>query len=335
MRLVRQVSLYFRENNSDKVYEIDLCFVGNDTYVVNFRYGRRGAVLKEGTKTPDPVSLFKAEEIFAALESEKRSKGYQSLGDAIEHDTIPLPSSLSKPQVNPDQLLPGRKRAILQRLQSAVEGKTDTRFHWKTSRVIWAAGVMKMEEAVDPILNLATKGDSMQQYAAVWALGRCNAQQAIPFFLYGFKAGNTALQRIAAAALLKVTVDNEKERQVQFHLHSLAEPLQVAIKNNNALSLRELLQERVLSQVNPHYNFLEDLYLLSQEYAWIKGPLKEIMLVVPLKPGYFKHVRHIFKLAEFFDDFEFTGTLAHRFEKEEELFKASIDAYDEDSEVFV
>ena len=39
MKLIKQTSLHFREGNSDKVYEIDLCEVGADAYVVNFRYG--------------------------------------------------------------------------------------------------------------------------------------------------------------------------------------------------------------------------------------------------------------------------------------------------------
>ncbi|RYY00830.1 MAG: WGR domain-containing protein, partial [Gammaproteobacteria bacterium] len=304
MRLVRQVSLYFREGNSDKVYEIDLCSTGIDSYVVNFRYGRRGAALKEGTKTPDPVSLYKAEEIFQALEAEKRSKGYQSFGDTTDHKEIPVSVGPAKPQFNPEQLPPGRKKAILQRLQATIEGKTSSRFRWKTSRVIWAAGMMRMEEAIDSIYFLATKGDAMQHYAAIWALGRCSAQQAIPLFLSSLKSGSHSQQRIAAAALLKVTAGKEKERQVQFHLHSLAEPFQIAIQNNDTALLGELLQERVLGQENPHYSFLEDLYLLTQEYAWIKTPLKDILLTIPLKPNYFKHVRHIFKLAEFFDDFE-------------------------------
>lgn len=335
MRLVRQVSLYFREGNSDKVYEIDLCSTGNENYVVNFRYGRRGAVLKEGTKTPDPVSLYKAEEIFQALETEKRSKGYQSLADTAAPQDIPLSAAPPKTQLNLEQLEPGRKKAILQRLQAAVDGKVDSRFPWKTSRVIWAAGIMRMEEAVDAIYFLATKGDAMQHYAAVWALGRCGARQAVPLFLSSFKSGNQSLQRIAAAALLKVTNGKEKERQIQFHLNSLPEPFQAAIQNNDITSITQLLQERVLAQVHPHYNFLEDLYLLSQEYAWLKSPLKEVLLAIPLKPNYFKHVRHIFKLAEFFDDFGTLGMLAHRFEKEEEQFRISNGGYEENDEVFV
>ena len=71
MRLVKQSILYFKEGNSDKVYEIDLCDVGNDKYVVNFRYGRRYAKLKEGSKTPVPVPLADAEKIFNEVEAEK------------------------------------------------------------------------------------------------------------------------------------------------------------------------------------------------------------------------------------------------------------------------
>ena len=76
MRLVKQSILTFKEGNSDKVYEIDLCDVGHDKYVVNFRYGRRYSKLKEGSKTPVPVSLADAEKIFDEVENEKLSKGY-------------------------------------------------------------------------------------------------------------------------------------------------------------------------------------------------------------------------------------------------------------------
>ncbi|WP_315814355.1 hypothetical protein [Paraflavitalea speifideaquila] len=71
MRLIKQIALYFKEGNSDKVYEIDLCDAGNDKYVVNFRYGRRSAPLKEGSKTPVPVSLSEAEKIYASVAEEK------------------------------------------------------------------------------------------------------------------------------------------------------------------------------------------------------------------------------------------------------------------------
>jgi hypothetical protein len=64
MRLVKQTRLVFVEGRSDKVYEVDLCEVGTNQFVVNFRYGKRGAALKDGSKTAAPVKLADAERVF-------------------------------------------------------------------------------------------------------------------------------------------------------------------------------------------------------------------------------------------------------------------------------
>src|SRR5688572_11347231 len=79
MKLVRQTVLVYREGSSDKVYEVDLCEVGDGSYVVNFRYGRRGASLKEGVKTASPVPLAAAEKVFQDLVSSKTKKGYREV----------------------------------------------------------------------------------------------------------------------------------------------------------------------------------------------------------------------------------------------------------------
>jgi hypothetical protein len=39
MKLIKQTRLVFVEGKSDKVYEVDLCEVGANQFVVNFRYG--------------------------------------------------------------------------------------------------------------------------------------------------------------------------------------------------------------------------------------------------------------------------------------------------------
>ena len=49
MKLIKRKTLHYQKDSSDKVYEVDLCEVAEDKYLVNFRYGRRGANLKEGT----------------------------------------------------------------------------------------------------------------------------------------------------------------------------------------------------------------------------------------------------------------------------------------------
>jgi len=78
MKLIKQSQLHFQDGTSDKVYEVDLCEVGNETYLVNFRYGRRGLQLREGTKTDLPVSLEEAEKVFKKLVESKTKKGYQN-----------------------------------------------------------------------------------------------------------------------------------------------------------------------------------------------------------------------------------------------------------------
>ena len=108
--------------------------------------------------------------------------------------------------------------------------------------------------------------------------------------------------------------------------------MQIAITNHQPEELKTLLNERVLQQVQQHYNLLEDLYLVAQDHKWIKTLLKEVITTIPLKPPYFRHVRHIFKLAEFFDDFEIVGLLAHRFEKEEAMFTITSNPYEDDDE---
>jgi len=77
MRIVDQVRLGFREGTSDKVYEVDIVEVAADQYVVNFRFGRRGSSLRDGTKTPLPVSLEKARAVYTALVAEKTNAGYK------------------------------------------------------------------------------------------------------------------------------------------------------------------------------------------------------------------------------------------------------------------
>ena len=61
MNLVKQTSLWNNDGNAEKVYEVDLCETAPGRYVVNFRYGRRGTTVKNGTKTVMPVALQQAE----------------------------------------------------------------------------------------------------------------------------------------------------------------------------------------------------------------------------------------------------------------------------------
>src|SRR3954470_14020796 len=89
LKLIKTIALVFREGTSDKVYEVDLCEVGPDRFVVNFRYGRRGTSLRDGSKTPVPVARVKAERIFDDLVQEKVAKGYHAPGATRAPAAIP------------------------------------------------------------------------------------------------------------------------------------------------------------------------------------------------------------------------------------------------------
>lgn len=70
-----QVTLYYREGSSDKVYQAAIEPAG-ELFVVNFAYGRRGSTLVSGTKTSSAVDYGTAKEVFTKLVSGKKAKGY-------------------------------------------------------------------------------------------------------------------------------------------------------------------------------------------------------------------------------------------------------------------
>ncbi len=330
MRLIKQSVLYFKEGNSNKVYEVDLCDVGNEKYVVNFRYGRRGAQLKEGSKTPVPVSLAEAEKIYDAVETEKINKGYTASETGVSEIPKAAAFTLDTNNVainaNWMALPKSRNKAILQRLHNAVNGTSgNERFPWKLSRVIWKAGEYKITEAASYIIQLFNKGNQLHQYCCVWALARCgsNANGITALQSIYQSTADGAIKKIAGAGLAHHLTGVEKEAHLNRYINQLPEAFKPIIENENQQELEKIVQERIAQQ-QPNYNWLEGLYVLSTQKRWMRTAVKVILQQVPLRPNYFKHVRAIFKLAELLDDFEILGLLACRFERETEMFKHNL-----------
>ena len=71
----RAVTLYYRDGGSDKVYTAAVEPRGPG-YVVTFAYGRRGGTLTAGTKTPSPLGLDEALQVYDRLVRQKTAKGY-------------------------------------------------------------------------------------------------------------------------------------------------------------------------------------------------------------------------------------------------------------------
>src|ERR1044071_5672223 len=72
---MEQITLYFRQGSSDKVYQASLESRGKQ-FVVNFAFGRRNTTLQTGTKTQSPVNYETAKAIYDRLINQKMAKGY-------------------------------------------------------------------------------------------------------------------------------------------------------------------------------------------------------------------------------------------------------------------
>src|SRR5262249_5394724 len=116
VKVVRTLKLWFREGASDKVYEIDLVDTEAQApgarFLVNVRYGRRGQVLQDSTKTPVPVSRAEAERIFDSVAVPKINEGYRRMDGAEPHAPTPGPAAADLPG--------GRERALLQQLEACL-----------------------------------------------------------------------------------------------------------------------------------------------------------------------------------------------------------------------
>lgn len=72
---MEQITLYYRQGSSDKVYQASIHPEGSQ-WLVTFAYGRRGSTLTTGCKTPVPVAYGPAKAIYDKLVAEKKAKGY-------------------------------------------------------------------------------------------------------------------------------------------------------------------------------------------------------------------------------------------------------------------
>ena len=308
MKLIQQTSLHFREGNSDKVYEIDLCEVGTNVYVVNFRYGRRGANLKEGTKTTSPVTRAEADKAFQALVNEKTKKGYRVVNT---EGGAPPPPKRVLPR-DPD----AREQAILKQLSTISQGKPK----WSLSRVIWRAGELKIRAAAPLLINLIGSGDALRDYCIAWALGWCGDATAISALgrMLDDEKQPDHVRRIAREAVRKLLDEKARQEWQEKCVATLPIELRDVAGHGTSNQFSISLQAYLSGATAPRFEVLHLLYLIDNDIT--RPALLELLRTAPLTPNYFKHIRHIFKAAEYRRDAETFGLIAYRFEKERAMF---------------
>jgi len=310
MKLIRQTQLHFREGNSDKVYEVDLCET-DGKFVVNFRYGRRGANLKEGTKTATPVSMAQAETIFQKLVDEKTGKGYRVVSSDAVSAQLQQKTVVSK-TVDDD----ARTKAILDRLN-----KPNAKHKWKLERVIWRAGELKIKEAAPLLINLIGTGNALRDYCIAWSLGWYGDDDSLtPLSQLYFNPNSPEfVKRIASEAIMKLS-DEDDRRYLKDRIASLlpAELRDSAI-NGTSENFSENLRAYLQNPTPEHCEVLNQLYSIDNEF--IRPVLLPLLRTIPFRPNYFKPLRHIFKMAEYRHDAEVFGIIARRLEDEKAMYR--------------
>lgn len=299
MLLVQQEKLHFKDEKSDKVYEVYLYHIQEDEYVVNFKYGRRGKKLTEGTKTVFPVSIEQAEKVFTDLVKSKTKKGYKRVGE-YDNDTPKTTSFIS------EELTESAARSVvLSYLKERSKGEVLST-NWKLSRIIWRAGELRIDEAVPYIAGMLPTLQEYELYSSVWTLGRiANAECYAALKI--LDVPKTALHyNIYVAALLHCK-DSTSEKQI---INLLPKQLAVLYKAGDLAGFINTMKDYLFVLKSQDASFLLSCYYLTINNAKLRELFIPILKDVKLIPGYWKYVRYIFKISEMIEDGDSFGVIA-------------------------
>jgi hypothetical protein len=317
MQLIQRRTLVYRSGSSVKVYEVDLCQVANDRYVVNYRYGKRGGTLKEGSQTPSALPLAGAQQTFDKLVDSKITKGYGDEGSVVA--PIVAPPMVPAPQFTADAA--GRDRLILERLTAAVQQPNAPQIprQWPLDRVIWRAGELQLAAAA-PLLMRLWGHSPIRNYSIAWALGNCGDEQAVSLLTQAYREASNPehIRRISLEAIFKLSAA-QKVQFTQEIIDRFPPELRTAIIDRQPTTvildwLRQYLQTATPSQ----FAAISQLYQIDQESA--RQTILALLAEVPLAPNYFKQIRQIFKIAEYRRDREVLALLTYRFDQEQPVY---------------
>lgn len=331
MRLLRQYSLTYSRPGSTKtkVFEIDLCEVGSDKHVVNYRYGRQGHPLRDGTRTITPISHAAAMREFEQLLSEKQQSGYV-IADQYDRNPVSAPAPLPKPAptVTPPQhtsplhtlTASSAQQHVLNPLWSGPKGEppapdetdedavllwlahhqgeaVDVEGVWPLARVAWRAGELRLDEAVPALTALLGRSHG-EDYAIAWSLGRCGDGAVVDTLTALLRHDSPSVARIARSGLMMVTSGEGRAAQEERLRAGLPSTLSLP-PSSELLATAELERDVVAA-----------LYLLGHREAlvsWLSG-------LSLSTTEHLAHARTVLQLAEHHDDIETVAAVAARLE---------------------
>jgi predicted DNA-binding WGR domain protein len=319
MQLIQRKILVYQAGSSDKVYEVDLCEVAPDRYMVNYRYGKRGGNLREGSETVAAVPLVEAQKAFDRLIQSKVTKGYREAG-TVAPEAVAAAISVPVEIDDPD----ARNRAILARLMLAVNNRHAVAKpkEWKIGRAIWKAGELQLAAAA-PLLMQLWGNDPLTNYSIAWALGNCGDRAAVPMLEAIYRQADIPghIRRIALEALFKLDAAQADVLKNDL-IVKLPTKLRGLIRLGGEMTvISEAVQTYLATATPQQFDVLDLLYQIDNEYS--RPVVLDIVRNAPLQPNYFQRLRHIFKIAEYRQDAEVFGILAYRFDRTKAFYTSS------------
>ena len=314
MKIVRTARLWFKQGTSDKLYEADLVDTespdASQRFLVNFRFGRRGQTLQDGTKTPAPVARAVAEKLFDSVIVAKINDGYRRM-DGGE----PAPGAAPEPAAKSPG---GRERELLARLEGCLREPWPAK---ERDRLFWRIGEVRIEAAATPLLQLTERlGYAEASYSLVWALARCAGSNAADALLRIAKASGVPLIRgLASFALVSPLM--REQRQPAVSREKLPEGIARAIGNNDLDAFCGAFAEFAQHEPVRLGPAMAELYGLAQDNAGLHGLLVAFAGRIPVRPPYVPGLRRLFKYAEMIDDASMFAAIARRFETATPMYR--------------
>lgn len=311
MKLIKKSRLAFKEGNSDKVYEVDLCELASrkdERYLVNFRYGKRGHKLREGTKTANPVTYEAAEKLFDSVVISKTNKGYyDSSNSAGAADHKPATSVVDS--VNDEAPI----EQMLEQLKN--ERKSERR-----SRIIWRLAELGDSDLGIEIAKYIKRGGWLEDYSIAWALGRLQATSQLSDIETLLKSKNEGVRTIAFESKLLLSDTFAKQELLADALQNLPVALRGALDCGKVVNIQQQLSAACNWDEIDTNILLVSCYRLSLIYPALHQALLMQLQSQVFAPGSFKAIRAIYKAAELRLDAKMFGLLTQRIETTRSYF---------------
>lgn len=300
MKLIRNSRLRYQKDKSDKVYEVDLVELTSgepSRYLVNFRYGRKGSTLREGTKTRDPVTLEQAERLFDSVVVSKVNKGYQDQNALSSYTSL-----------QPKQPSSGFDHNTL---INRIEQESSP---YELARQIWRLRPVANPEVAYLIANKLGSDTWQLEYAILWTLGRVGSEANIDAIKPYLSHQDVRLATIALESLISLSPKSERKR-----IYAELSGFELISVEEFVTQVDDFIAQRTAKgSINL---LLKKAYLQSVFDEEMHQSLRDVLAKLPYAPNAFQGIRYILKMSEFRLDANMFAAAYYRLEQSNPYFQ--------------